>query len=243
MLIEPEQLRYPGPYPVFFVGASAGGVAALQYLAEQLPPEFPAPLFFVLHRKRSTQTAKGLMRKLLQNKSRLTVCEPEHGDVVKAGHIYLPPADAHLGVEDNRIVHLQEPSTSPWRPSIDVLLKTGARDYRERAVSILLTGGLDDGVEGLKETTYQGGLTVAQSPSDAYDPVLPLNALLADHPAYVLPLRDMPALLCELAGFTLCAEQQTIARRAATAARVEKAQLKQLHEMPTGPDRRNHKPR
>lgn len=229
MLTEPEQLRYPGPYPVFFVGASAGGVRALQYLAEKLPAEFPAPLFFLLHRKRSTQTAKGLMLKLLQNKTRLIVCEPQPGHVVKAGHIYLPPHCAHLGVNDNRIVHLQEPSTSEWRPSIDVLLKTGARDYRERAVSILLTGGLDDGIEGLKETTFQGGLTIAQSPSDAYDPVLPLNALLSDHPAYVLPLRDMPALLCELAGFTLCAEQQTIARRAAIAASVEKAQLRQTH--------------
>lgn len=227
MLNVHDGLRYPGPYPVFFIGASAGGVNALQYLAGELPADFPAPLFFLLHRKRSVNTRRDLMLKLLQHRTKLTVCVPEPGDVVKAGYIYLPPADTHLGVEDNRIVYLTEPSNIEWRPSIDVLLKTGARDYRERAVSILLTGGLDDGVEGLKETTFQGGLTVAQSPDDAYNPDLPLNALLADHPVYVLPLHDMPALLCELAGYNLQADQKTIARRAALTAKTEKAMLKQ----------------
>lgn len=224
-------IRYPGPYPVFFVGASAGGVKALQFLAEALPAEFPAPLFFLLHRKRLSQQDKSLMLGILQHKTQLKVRVPEHGEVVKAGHIYLPKHDAHLGVEDNCIVHMQEPEGCEWRPSIDVLLKMGAREYRERAVSVLLTGGLDDGVEGLKETTFQGGLTVAQSPSDAYDPVLPLNALLSDHPAYVLPLAHIPALLCELVGYGLTPEQKSIAREAAATAATEKAQLTQLKQL------------
>lgn len=224
-------IRYPGPYPVFFVGASAGGVKALQFLASSLPADFPAPLFFLLHRKRAAHQSKSLMLTLLQNKSRLKVREPEQGEVVKAGHIYLPREDLHLGVEDNRIVHLQEPECSEWRPSIDVLLKMGAREYRERAISVLLTGGLTDGVEGLKETTFQGGITVAQSPSDAYDPVLPLNALLNDHPAYVLPLKDMPALFCELIGYPLQEDQRSIACQAAVTAKTQKTHLKQLKEL------------
>lgn len=224
-------IRYPGPYPVFFVGASAGGVKALQFLAEALPAEFPAPLFFLLHRKRLAAQDKCLMLGILQNKTQLKVRVAEQGEVVKAGHIYLPAHDAHLGVEDNRIVHVQEPADCEWRPSIDVMLKMGAREYRERAVSILLTGGLDDGVEGLKETTYQGGLTIAQSPSDAYDPVLPLNALLNDHPAYVLPLADIPALLCELAGYPLSSTQKEIALEAAATAAREKSELAHLKQL------------
>lgn len=225
---DPSAIRYPGPYPVFFVGASAGGVRALQFLAEALPADFPAPLFFLLHRKKSADQPRSLMLQLLRNKSQLKVCESSHGEVVKSGHIYLPPHDAHLGVEDNLIVHLQEPECCEWRPSIDVLLKMGAREYRERAVSVLLTGGLHDGVAGIKETTHHGGITVAQSPSDAYDPALPLNALLNDHPAYVLPLADMPALFCELAGHYLQDDQQLIAQRAAEAAKSQKEQLKHI---------------
>ena len=90
---------------------------------------------------------------------------------------------------------------------------------------MLLTGGLDDGVKGLIETTRQGGITIAQSPDDAYDPVLPLNALLKDHPQYVVPLKDMPPLFCELAGYGCFKDQENIARKAAVAAATKRAEL------------------
>lgn len=221
------KLRYPGPYPVFFIGASAGGVKALQLLASQLPAEFPAPVFMVLHRKLSHKNEKALLTELIKQKAQMQVLVPEAGDIVKAGRIYLPNPGHHLGVEDNRIVLPREPSNAHWRPSIDVLFKSGAREYSERTVSILLTGGLDDGVQGLRETTFQGGITIAQSPDDAYNPILPLNALINDHPAYVLPLNDMPALMCELCGVELFPNQKAIVEEAAIAAVAKKQALKQ----------------
>lgn len=220
-------LRYPGPYPVFFIGASAGGVNALQQIASQLPEEFPAPVFMLLHRKRVAEPAKELLPDLLRYKSRMKVTIPEAGEVVKAGHIYLPKTDFHLAVEDNRIVHLKEPNDSHWRPSIDVLFKSGARDYTDRTVSILLTGGLHDGVEGLRETTFQGGVTVAQSPEDAYDPRLPLNALLNDHPAYVLALDNIARLMCEMCGYNhFDGQQQVCQEAAANAVRIKNSLIR-----------------
>ncbi len=213
-------LKYPPIKPVFFVGASAGGVQALSDLAAQLPEDFPSPLFFLLHRKRSSGQTRAVFADILQARSRLQVVVPRTGDLVRARHIYVPPRNFHLVVKDNRIALRRKPDNLPWRPSIDVLFKSGARDYGERAVAVLLTGGLDDGVEGLRETTFQGGITVAQSPEDAHDPALPLNALLQDHPSYVLPLSDMPALFCELAQHPCLPNQKQILERAAlTAAR------------------------
>lgn len=217
------ELRYPQINPVFFIGASKGGVEALKHLAENMPENFPAPLFFILHRKRGASTEKqDLLPGVIRRKSKLKVVVPETGDVVQGGRIYLPQKDRHLIVEDNRIRIQEEPEDSMWRPCIDVLFKSGARDYQERAVTVLLTGGLDDGVEGLKETTFQGGITIAQSPEDAYDPILPLNALLEDHPSYVLPLKDMPALFCELLHFEHFDDQRQILEKAAITAAVKR---------------------
>ncbi|NMH60017.1 chemotaxis protein CheB [Alteromonas ponticola] len=219
--------RYPAINPVFFIGASAGGVKALTYLASALPDDFPAPLFFLLHRRRKSNTKKELMLKILQNASALRVVVPEEGDVVKSGVIYLPREDMHIGIDDNRIMYSELPDDEEWRPSINYLFKSGAREYQNRAIAVLLTGKLNDGVEGLKETTYQGGITIAQSPDDAYEPYLPLNALLNDHPAFVLPLKDMAKLFCELAQHPFTEDQKQVWQDSALAANQIKQKLRE----------------
>lgn len=220
------EIKYPASFPMFFIGTSGKGVQALQYLAETIPQNFPSPLFFLLHRTRASTIKKHHLLDLLKQKSRLTVTIPQHDDTISPSTIYLPPHDQHLMVENDKIVLSEEPSDGTWRPSINALFKSGARAYGDRAISVLLTGGLDDGVEGLRETTYQGGITIAQSPDDAYNPNLPLNAILNDHPQYVLPLRDMPTLFCELAGYGCHREQESVLRKAAITAAQKKQEVK-----------------
>ncbi|VUD40981.1 Chemotaxis response regulator protein-glutamate methylesterase [Thalassocella blandensis] len=214
-------LTYPPFQPVFCIGASAGGVKALQSIAESLPENFSCPVFFLLHRKRENGTHIHLLNSIIEAKSHLVVETPQNGDIVQGGHIYLPPKDRHILVDDNQIIFSEHPADTHWRPSINVLFKSIAREYTERAVSILLTGKLDDGVDGLIETTLHGGITVAQSPEDAYEPMMPLNALLKDHPHYVLPLHDIPALMCELAQIHHFPNQKNVIKDAALAARTK----------------------
>lgn len=220
------EINYPGPFPVFFIGTSGKGVQALRYLAETIPQNFPSPLFFLLHRTRASTMKKHYLFDLLKTKSKMNVTIPQTGDIISPSTIYLPPYDQHITVKDHKIVLITEPSDGVWRPSIDTLFKSGAREYRDRAVSVLLTGGLDDGMEGLREMTYQGGITIAQSPDDAYNPNLPLNAILNDHPQYVLPLNDMPTLFCELAGYGCSRDQTLILQKAAITAAAKKKELK-----------------
>ncbi|HBF08839.1 MAG TPA: hypothetical protein DHW71_08365 [Gammaproteobacteria bacterium] len=207
-------ILYPHSNPVFVIGASAGGVKALQVIAENLPKDFPAAVFFVLHRKRMINTPKSTLHSILVNKSHLKVTVPEDGDPVRAGHIYLPTDDKHIRIHDNRIILSTEPSDEVWRPSINSLFRSAAREYMKNAIGILLTGKLNDGVEGLREITYNGGITVAQSPDDAKEPEMPFFAILNDHPSYVLPLADIPKLMCELAGFKAFSDQLSVAQKA-----------------------------
>ncbi|WP_394220520.1 chemotaxis protein CheB [Alteromonas gracilis] len=219
-------IRYPAVNPVFFVGASAGGVRAFISLASKLPEDFPAPVFFLLHRLReSTVKPIGLLT-ALQSKSNLPVKIAKDGELVRSGCIYLPADNLNIGVDDNHIFHSELPNNETWRPSINFLFKSGAREYKDRAISILLTGKLDDGIEGMIETSIQGGITVAQSPDDAYEPHLPLMALMKDHPCYVLPLDDIPKLMCELTHFSHFHDQQAVLTESASAAKKLKKAVK-----------------
>ncbi|MBT82038.1 MAG: hypothetical protein CL587_16795 [Alteromonadaceae bacterium] len=219
-------VRYPEVSPVFFIGASLGGVKAFIHLVENLPDDFPAPVFLLLHRIKNSDIKAGDMRMVLQAKTRLTVENAVEGEVVRAGHVYLPPDNLHIGVEDNRIKFYETPDESYWRPAIDVMFKSAAREYTDRTVAILLTGNLDDGVQGLRETSAQGGITVAQSPEDAYAPYLPLNAVMNDHPSHVLPLKDIPKLMCELTRHPHFDDQESVAIESAKVARELKKKLK-----------------
>lgn len=219
--------RYPEVNPVFFIGASAGGVDAFSKLAAALPEDFPAPVFFLLHRLRDTKLKPAGMSLLLKANAKLPIVTAKDGDLVRSGNIYLPPENLNIGVNDNHIVCSSFPDDDRWRPSIDFLFKSGAREYKDRSICILLTGKLDDGVQGLIETSHQGGITVAQSPQDAYEPHLPLAALMEDHPSHVLPLDDMPSLMCELAKHQHFDDQKTVFEQSAICAKMLKERLKE----------------
>lgn len=218
--------RYPDFNPVFFIGASAGGVRAFSALASQIPEDFPSPIFFLLHRLRDSSVKQVGLLTLLEARSNLPVKAAEEGELVRSRCIYLPPDNLNIGVEDNHIFFSELPDDEPWRPSINFLFKSGAREYKDRAVSILLTGKLEDGIEGMIETTHQGGITIAQSPEDAYEPHMPLKALLKDHPCHVLPLGDIPKLMCELAHHAHFSDQTQVFERSAKAAASMKNSLK-----------------
>lgn len=218
--------RYPAINPVFFIGASAGGVSAFSTLATLLPEDFPSPVFFLLHRLRDSKVkATGLLA-LLEAQSNLPVKIAEDGELVRSGCIYLPPNNLNIGIDDNHIFHSDLPNDELWRPSIDFLFKSGAREYKDRAIAILLTGKLDDGTQGMIETSHQGGITVAQSPNDAYEPHLPLQALMNDHPSHVLPLADIPKLMCEFVHHPHFDNQKYIFEESAKVAKSLKQQLK-----------------
>ncbi|MDY6984586.1 MAG: chemotaxis protein CheB [Pseudomonadota bacterium] len=220
-------LRYPAEFPLICVGGSAGAVDAMRQLAGAMPERFPAPLLLILHRKNPpVSDAKFLLPELMRSVSKLEVICPEDGTVIRSGRIYVMPHGTHAIVDDNQFHLVDEPADCQWRPSIDVLFKSAARQYRDRVIAVLLSGMLDDGVAGLRAVTREGGITVAQSPEDAAKPDLPLNAIMKDHPNYVLPLKDMVKLFCELCHFPGFPDQEQIVRDAAITAHVDKAMLK-----------------
>ena len=179
---------------VIVIGASAGGVMALQELFGSLPARFPAAIGVVLHRG----TSPGELLAVLARRSPLPVIEPKESVPLKPGLIYLAPADHHLLFEYGGITAYRGPKEHSARPAIDPLFRSAATCYGERVVGMLLTGAGEDGVSGLIAISQASGLTLVQDPDDAYMPYMPINAMRYDDVAAMFPLRDMAAVVTAL---------------------------------------------
>ena len=182
---------------VVVVGTSAGGVEALRALAQDLPPNFPAAVFAVLH---TASNGPGLISGILDRAGPLPAAVAADGEPVEPGRIYVAPPDHHLLVKGDRVRITQGPRENRARPAVDPLFRSAAACCGARVIGVVLTGYLDDGASGLAAVKACGGLTVVQDPDDAAYPDMPQSAIEAADPDYVVPLHGVGPLLRRLAG-------------------------------------------
>ncbi len=180
---------------VILIGASAGGVYALQEIMKGLPADLPAAVFVVLH---IAPYGKSAMPAILSRAGRLPALHPEDGDPVQEGRIYVAPPDHHLMIEDGRVRLSHGPSENAQRPAVDVLFRSAAQVYGPRALAVVLTGNLDDGTAGLAIIKRYGGTAIVQDPADADYPSMPTSAILNVDVDHVVPLAEIPGLLVDL---------------------------------------------
>lgn len=179
------------------VGASAGGLHALQLLVGGLRADWPMALAIVQHRSRDSNA----LCELLQDVSALPVLEVNDKEEIAVGNVFLAPPDYHLLVEDERFFSLSVDAPERWsRPSIDVLFESAADAFGDRVVGVVLTGANSDGARGLRRIVDQGGQAVVQDPATAEVHVMPDAARRAVPEACVLPLEAIPAHLGGLRG-------------------------------------------
>lgn len=178
------------------VGASAGGVEALTRLVSGLDPDLRQAVLVVLHLPANAPSA---LAKILDRAGPLPSVSATDGAELKPGTIYVAVPDRHLLVEDHRILLTEGPTENGHRPAINALFRSAALAYGRRAMSILLSGVLDDGVLGSAAIKSRGGVTIAQSPSDALFPAMPANAVAAGVVDHQVPVAEMGRLITTLA--------------------------------------------
>ena len=179
---------------VITIGTSAGGVRALKTLISQLPPDFTATIFIVLHL--SGEVASNLPT-VLAKVTRLPVAFAKDKAKIEPGRIYLAPPDFHLIVKPNRIRVIRGPRENRMRPAIDPLFRSAAVAYRSYATGVILTGMLDDGTAGLQAIKACGGMTIVQDPADAAYSSMPKSAIANVEVDRIVPLIDIAKILLE----------------------------------------------
>lgn len=183
-------------HDIVVIGASAGGVEALQQLVARLPANYPGTIFVTLHLAREGRSVLGT---ILDRSGPLPATTAEDGAPIKPGRIYVAPPDFHLVIRQNRVNVIRGPKENSHRPSIDVMFRSAAQAYGPRVVGIVLSGFRDDGTAGLAEIKKAGGIAIVQDPAEAAVPHMPTHAAEKVDPDYVLTIPAMPAVLMRLA--------------------------------------------
>lgn len=174
------------------VGASWGGLVALQRLFRGFKRPLPYALALVQHRGRDSSEA---LVDALASACVMPVLEVEDKAPLESGRVYLAPADYHVLVGAGEFALSIDEPVSFSRPSIDVLFESAADAYGARCAGLVLTGANQDGVRGLGRIKRFGGPTLAQDPGEAESPVLPGAAIASGVVDRVLSLDDLAVAL------------------------------------------------
>ena len=192
-----------GSVDIIAIGASTGGIDALASILGQLPADFPLPVVVVQH---MPPLFTRLFAQRLHSATKVTVREAKDGDLIEAGTVLIAPGDFHLSVRRDganvrAVIHQEGPEN--WvRPAVDVLFRSIAEAYGERALAVVLTGMGQDGIRGVEKMSAAGAQIVVQDEASSVVwgmPGVVANAGLAHR---VLPLTEIAAHLNAVANRT-----------------------------------------
>ncbi len=177
-----ENLIYKEPKFIVGIGASAGGLHALQQLLTKLPTNIGASYIILQH---LSPDFKSYMDELLKTYSQMKITMAQDCQVIEADSIYLLPERKNLIVADGKILLSDIPNNFGHRP-IDYFFKSLAEEYQNSAIGVVLSGTGNDGSQGIIELHQVGAMTIVQDPETAEFTGMPDNAILTEEIDHVL---------------------------------------------------------
>ena len=168
-------------WPIVGIGASAGGLEALQALVKDLCCKNTG-LIVTQH---LSPTHESLLTEILARSTALEVITATEGMAVQKGRVHVLPGGADLAIEGGRL-RLSPTQGLGARLPIDAFFRSLASDRGAQAVGVVLSGGGNDGTAGLRAIQAHGGLTYAQKPESSAHPSMPRSAIEAGVADFVL---------------------------------------------------------
>ncbi|PKL40193.1 MAG: chemotaxis protein CheB [Candidatus Riflebacteria bacterium HGW-Riflebacteria-1] len=177
-------------FPVVAIGASAGGLEALDIFLRSVPVNSGMAFVVVQHLDPNRQ---GLLPELLQRATPMPVKQVTDRLKVLPDHVYVIPPNRDMSLL-NGMLHLLEPSGAHGlRLPIDFFFKSVAQDQQERSIGVILSGMGSDGTHGLQEIKENAGVVFVQSPESAKFDGMPRSAIEAGLADVVAPAEELPA--------------------------------------------------
>jgi two-component system chemotaxis response regulator CheB len=178
---------------IVVIGGSAGSLDVLLQLVPSLKPAIDYPIVIVLHRRGS---GDDILTDLLATRTTLTVKEIEEKETLAPGTIYIAPGDYHLLFEKDNTCSLDYSEKLNYsRPSIDIAFESAAVVYGNSLTCILLSGANADGAEGCRQALAHGAITIAQLPSTAEVPFMPIQAINGNAITHIYNVKEMAAYM------------------------------------------------
>lgn len=179
-------------FPIVGIGASAGGLEALEQFLGGVPADSGMAFVVIQH---LDPNRYGMLPELLQRATPMAVRQAGNRMKVKPDCIYVIPPNKDLTILHDTLYLLDPAAPRGLRLPIDSFLHTLADDRRERAIGIILSGMGSDGTRGLQAISERGGLCLVQDPATAKFDAMPHSAIDAQLGDIVAPPGELARLL------------------------------------------------
>jgi two-component system CheB/CheR fusion protein len=176
-------------FPIVGIGASAGGLEALEHFLSRVPKSSGMAFVIVQH---LDPTRKGIMPELLQRATGMKVIQVKDRTVVQPDRVYVIPPNKDMSILHG-VLHLLEPALPRGlRLPIDFFLRSLAQDRQEHSIGVILSGMGSDGTLGLRAIKEKAGVVLVQDPATAKFDGMPRSAIDSGLADIVAPVDDLP---------------------------------------------------
>ncbi len=162
------------PVSVVGIGASAGGLEAIQELLSALSDNTGMAFVIIQH---LSPDYRSMLSEILNKFTMMPVMQAEDGQKIERNTVYLIPPKYNMEVRDECLVLHEYVHTRIINHPIDIFLRSLAREYTSRAVAVILSGTGSDGTSGIRSVKEQGGVIMVQKPATAKFDGMPRSAL------------------------------------------------------------------
>ena len=181
-------------FPIVGIGASAGGLEALELFLKHVPEDSGMAFVIVQH---LDPTHKGILVELLQRVTPMTVVQVRDRHKVAPGHVYVIPPNKDMSILHG-LLHLFEPGAPRGlRLPIDFFFRSLADDCQSRSIGVILSGMGSDGTLGLRAIKEKAGAAFVQAPASAKFDGMPRSAIDAGLADVVAPADELPGRIID----------------------------------------------
>lgn len=177
-------------FPIVGIGASAGGLEALEQFLATVPADSGMAYVIVQH---LDPNHKGMLPELLQRTTAMPVVQAKNRLKVKPDHVYVIPPNRDMSILRGALYLFEPAAPRGLRLPIDFFLRSLAEDRHQLAIGVILSGMGSDGSGGMRAIKENAGLALAQDPASAAFPAMPRSAIDAGVTDIVAPAAELPA--------------------------------------------------
>src|SRR6516162_7536439 len=192
---EARRAKHENEGPVIVaIGASAGGIQALQNFFAEIPPNTGAAFIVVVHldpEHRSELSA------IVAARTNMRVIQVDVTARLEPNHVYVIPPDRRLEVIDHELSAIEFAEPRGDRLPIDFLFRSVAKRLGD-GFAVILSGAGSDGAIGVRAVKEAGGIILVQDPNEAEYASMPRSAIATGVADFVLPARDLAQRLVDL---------------------------------------------
>ena len=188
----PAIRKKPTGFPIVGMGASAGGLEALEAFFTHMPPDKNIAFVIIQH---LSPKHKSIMGALLSKCTQMDVLNMEDGMKVEPNRIYLNPPDKNVVIMNGTLQLMDPVRTAGINLPIDYFFKSMSEDLGEKAICIILSGTATDGTLGLRAVKGEGGMAMVQDLDSAKYDGMPRSAIATGLVDFILPVEKIPHAL------------------------------------------------